>query len=137
MYEIINSYLKLFPTNKVVINSSAPAATIAAGDAAHDGDDDATVTINGNKYAGHVTLTTGAATTTGTLATITLNDTMFDANTERLLIQLSPTNEVAAALGAYAVDDGANPGVFLINTATAPDPETAFQWDYVIHRIAD
>lgn len=124
LYEIINSYLKLFPTNKIVINSAAPAATIAAGAAAGT---TPTLTVSGNKYAGTVTVTTGTSAATGVLATVDLK--VIGANANRVV--LFPADADSAAATAKVFVDSTASGFTINITGSALANSTAHIWNYV------
>jgi hypothetical protein len=124
LYEIINSYLKLFPTNKIVVNTSAPAATVTAGAAAGT---TPTLSISGNKYAGTITVTTGTSAATGVLATIDLK--VMGANANRVV--LFPADADAAAASAKIFVDSTTSGFTINVTGSALANSTAHIWNYV------
>jgi len=139
LYEIINSYLKLFPTNKVVVNSSAPAATITIGDAANNGDTDGAVSIVGNKYAGQITVETGDATAADdVICTVNLNDSKYDESVNTLFVQITPVNADTAPYAVFThVEDALNPGgEFTLNNSDTPlVAATTYVWNYTVHYI--
>lgn len=124
LYEIINSYLKLFPTNKIVTNTAAPAATITAGAAAGTSP---TVAISGNKYAGTITITTGTSATTGVLATVDLK--VQDATSNTVILFPADLDAAGAAAKVFV---GSTATGFTINVGTsALANSTAHIWNYV------
>lgn len=124
LYEIINSYLKLFPTNKLVYNTASPAATITAGAAAGTSP---TVAVSGNKYAGQITITTGTTAATGVLATINLKVTNATANR----VVLFPADADAAAAAAKVFVASTATGFTMNITGSALSDSTAHIWNYV------
>lgn len=128
LYEIINSYLKLFPTNKIVTNTSAPAATITAGAAAGTSP---TLTITGNKYAGVVNVTTGTSAATGTLATIDLK--VVGATANRVI--LFPAEADAAAASTKIFTTSTATGFTIGVTTAALTDATAYSWNYIAYNV--
>lgn len=126
LYEIINSYLKLFPINKIVTNTAAPAATITAGAAAGTSP---TVSITGNKYAGIVNVTTGTSPATGTLATIDLKAIADNAH----VVILTPAEADAAGAVAKIYATGTTTGFTITVQTAALAASTAHSWNYVAY----
>jgi hypothetical protein len=130
LYHIINSYLKLFPTNKVVINTSAPQATATTDTGAGTGSP--TVTVSGNKYAGIISLTTGSApATSATIATIDLKAT---APTQFIPI-LTPANAATAAETIDWSANGTTTGFTILSGSTALTASTNYKWYYAAYII--
>jgi hypothetical protein len=96
--------------------------TIAAGAAAGSGP---TVSISGTDRRGLATITTGTATTTGTLVTITFSATLASAPKS---ITLTPANAATATLIAdfYASSSNVTTAHFTIDAATAATISTTY-----------
>ena len=84
-----------------------------------------TVTIDGNDTAGTITITTGANTSSGTLANITFNTPYGKA--PRVIL-----NADNSAMTNLKYFKASTPTAFTIQTVDSPTPNTTYQLDYFI-----
>jgi O-antigen ligase len=103
-----------------IVSGSAPS--IAAGAAAGTGPT-ATITAGGNNEDHVVNLTTGTATTTGTLATVTFSTTLSAAP---IGCQMTARNAATAPTMTSVYTGAPSTTTYTISTATALNASTAY-----------
>jgi hypothetical protein len=123
LYEIINSYLKLFPTNKIVFNTHSPLATATLHENAGEG---AAVTIDGNRYAGEITFVVDDETTTAGL--------QFTVNLQvpaalKHFVVLTPADADAAQAEFYTTSTTTGFQVYFVDAPA----DTTFKFNYAVY----